>query len=101
MVLVAVEDSAIITTYHLCTTQTSPGPGSTKVKIGGKGIARNGDSTVEHTQDDGDDCPSHTVTLETAYTRVLVEGKGVGRVGDKYGGTEEITGAGQVKVFAF
>lgn len=79
--------------------------GSAKVFSQTIGVVREGDAMIPHP--DGDPCtPSpinHAPTLSTFSTKVFVEGKGVGRVGDKYnsdGHYDHTITSGSPRVFA-
>lgn len=71
--------------WNVPTTQASA-EGSTNVFAESVGIVRNGDAMVSHP--DGVPCTSspipHAPTLSTFSPNVFVNGKAVGRVGDKY-----------------
>jgi len=96
---VAIGDGAgIVATYHGCSPVTTTDKCSGTVFINHIGIVRAGDTNTPHTVSPPV-CPTHTVALSTYSLTVFVEGVGVGRMGDKYG-AEEITGAGQVSVYA-
>ena len=71
--------------WNTPTTQASD-TGSSDVLIEGIGAVREGDTMVSHP--DGDPCVpapvNHAPALSTYSTTVFVNGKGIGRVGDKY-----------------
>lgn len=79
--------------------------GSTKVFSQGVGVVRQGDAMKTHP--DGNPCTSsaidHAPTLSTFSSKVFVEGKGIGRFGDKYnsdGHYSHTISTGSPKVFA-
>ena len=97
---IAIGDSVgVVTTGHVCTAITSTDECSSKVFVTGVGVVSDGDKNTSHTYPVGPSCPAHTAALSIFSNRVFIEGRGAGRQDDKYG-AEEITGAGQSKVFA-
>lgn len=90
---------ATVKTFHDCTAFTVSRQCSSKVLIGLTGVVRRGDKTLSHGIG-APGCPLHAPALSTASAKVFVEGKGVGRLNDLYGGSEQITNAGQSKVNA-
>jgi hypothetical protein len=79
--------------------------GSSKVFAQGFGVVREGDAMASHP--DGNPCTStainHAPTLSTFSDKVFVEGKGIGRVKDKYNSDEHYDheiNKGSTKVFA-
>ena len=91
---------ASVKTFHGCTSFTVSKDCSSKVLIGLTGVVRAGDKTLIHSIA-GITCEvTHAPALSTASAKVFVEGKGVGRLNDLYGGSERIINAGQSKVNA-
>lgn len=79
--------------------------GSSKVFSQGVGVVREGDAMASHP--DGDPCTpvaiNHAPTLSTFSSKVFVETKGIGRIGDKYnsdGHFSHTIATGSSKVFA-
>jgi uncharacterized Zn-binding protein involved in type VI secretion len=72
--------------------------GSSRVFIGGIGVVRQGDKMKLHLYDGPCDTP-HQPVLTTYSTNVYVEGRGIGRKGDAYGGDHIIT-TGSTRVYS-
>ena len=99
-----------VNTNHGCDKSTRTEGCSTDTFINGIGAVRLWDNTAEHKvatkikseegkgeEEEGEKCVPHTVQLTVASTKVFINGRGAGRVGDKYGGSEEIvTGSSNV-----
>jgi len=69
--------------------------GSTNVFFNGIGAVRAGDTMTPHTVGCG--CGIHTPTLTTYSATVKVNGLGIGRLGDTYGGDHVISsGSGNI-----
>ena len=69
---------------------------SSKVKVEGYGIVREGDAVQPHTFPS---CSTHAPGLSSFSSKVKVEGKGAGRKGDTYGcGATIMSGSGKVAI---
>lgn len=69
---------------------------STKVFVGGIGVVRKDDLVIPHSKSG---CVPDVSVLTTFSSKVFVEGKGLGRIGDKYTSDNIIT-SGSSFVFA-
>lgn len=90
--------------WNTGTTQVSDA-GSSTVFVNGIGVVRNGDAMASHP--DGVPCTSspinHVPTLSTYSSTVFVDGKQIGRIGDKYdsdGHYDHTIASGSTNVFA-
>lgn len=82
--------------HPTCQGSTETAAGSDNVLINGIGAVRAGDAVASHTYDPPG-CPSHAPGLSTFSSKVLVNGKGLGRLGDTYGcGVKISSGSGNV-----
>jgi len=103
--LALAEEQGTVTTSHGCDTTTVTLEGSSTVfGPGGYKIVRKGDDEKTHEYPNPGappPCIDHQLTLDTGYsTTVFIDGnKEAAMVGSKYGGTENITDAGQTTVF--
>jgi uncharacterized Zn-binding protein involved in type VI secretion len=84
--------------HPTCQGSTETDAGSSNVLINGIGAVREGDAVASHTLDPPA-CPSHAPGLSTFSSKVLVNGKGLGRLGDTYGCGAKIS-SGSDNVFA-
>lgn len=87
-----------VATNHGCTSETTTDKCSDNVIIDGVGIVRLGDTNASHIRPVGDSCIPHTVALSTSSLKVLVNDRGAGRKGDKYGNEEITTGYSKVVI---
>jgi uncharacterized Zn-binding protein involved in type VI secretion len=71
--------------------------GSSNVFINGIGAVRFGDAMKTHTHGCG--CVNHSPTLSTSSSTVLVNGRGIGRNTDSYGGDHPLS-SGSTNVYA-
>ena len=90
--------------WNTGTTQVSDA-GSSTVFVNGIGVVRNGDAMASHP--DGNPCTvspiNHAPTLSTYSSTVFVDGKQIGRIGDKYdsdGHYDHTIASGSTNVFA-
>jgi len=87
--------------YKMPSTQFT-NEGSSRVLIGGIGAVRQGDSMTDHFMVGGLLHSAVAPTppkLDTGSSRVFAEGKGLGRIGDAYGGDHPII-SGSSRVFS-
>jgi len=95
------ENSRTRPKYKLPSTQYT-NEGSSRVLIGGIGAVRQGDPMTDHFMVGG---LLHTAVaptppkLDSGSDRVFVEGRGMGRIGDTYGGEHPII-SGSSRVFS-
>lgn len=82
--------------YCMAPTTQSTDKGSSDVFVNGIGAVRQGDTMKVHA---GPGCPPHAPPLTSCSGTVFVNGKGVGRIGDAYGGNHTIL-SGSSNVFA-
>ena len=68
------------------------------VFVNGIGISREGDHNTSHKKP-GAPCPDHTAPIATGSTKVFVNNKGCGRVGDTISGCTSVA-TGSPNVFA-
>jgi uncharacterized Zn-binding protein involved in type VI secretion len=68
-------------------------PGQMKVRAQGEYIVVSGDLVAPHPRSG---CVPDVSTLSTYSTKVFAGGKGVGRIGDKYGNNTIISGSSKV-----
>jgi uncharacterized Zn-binding protein involved in type VI secretion len=68
------------------------------VFVNGIGVSRQGDNNTSHLLP-GDPCPDHAAPITTGSTKVFINGKGCGRVGDGISGCTSVA-AGSGNVFA-
>lgn len=86
-----------IATGHPCTgTAPIQGTKQTKVTIGGKLVAVDGDAVQVHTFKVGDACLPHSVTISATQSKVKIAGFAVCRIGDPADDAGIITGSGKV-----
>jgi uncharacterized Zn-binding protein involved in type VI secretion len=72
--------------------ETTVGEANTlNVRANGKAIAVFGSKVAPHPKNQGNGCGVDVSTLSTSSGRVKIGGKGVGRIGDDYGGVNLIT----------
>ena len=71
---------------------------SLNVRVGGIGVSRQGDVNTTHLLP-GIPCPPHAAPITTGSTKVIVNGKGCGRMGDSISGCTKVA-EGHPKVFA-
>ena len=69
------------------------------VFVNGIGVSRQGDNNTAHLLPGPDDCPTHAAPIAVGSTKVFVNGKGCGRVGDSISGCTSVA-AGSGNVFA-
>ena len=82
-----------------CSAMTRDG-GSTKVKADGIGISREGDNNTSHLLPPAAPvCPSHAAPIASGSSKVKIDTKGCGRIGDGITGCTSVA-AGSSKVFA-
>lgn len=99
MPAVAVCGVDIINTGHPCdATALIQGALQTKVTIGGKSVAVQGDAILIHTFKVGDDCVPHSATISGGSSKVSIGGNAVARVGDAADAGSIATGSGKVSV---
>jgi|AntAceMinimDraft_12_1070368.scaffolds.fasta_scaffold05842_10 uncharacterized Zn-binding protein involved in type VI secretion len=83
MPAVAVCTVDTISTGHLCdATALIQGAIQTKVTIGGKPVAIQGDAIAPHTILSGSSCVPHAAVINAGSTKVFVGGIPIARVGD-------------------
>ena len=88
-----------IATGHPCTgTAPIQGTKQTKVKIGGKLIAVDGDAVQVHTIKVGKACVPHSVTISATQSKVKIAGFAVCRIGDPSDAAGIISGSGKVMI---
>lgn len=88
-----------IATGHPCTgTAPVQGTKQTKVKIGGKLVAVDGDAVQVHTIKVGKSCVPHEVTVSATTTKVFISGFAVCRIGDPSDAAGIISGSGKVMI---
>ena len=74
---------------------------STNVKVGGLGVSRQFDINTGHLKPAGDSCVPHVASISIGSLKVIVNGRGCGRMGDDVGGSSCTRVAeGHPKVFA-
>lgn len=88
-----------VATNHLCDTTTTTEGMSTDVFVNGTGVHRDTDKNTSHTFPPTDTCPSHQTAIDSPSETVFANGLGVARVGDTYGGGEEVS-SGSEDVFS-
>ena len=59
---------------------------STNVKVGGLGVSRQFDINTPHLKPAGDSCIDHVASISIGSLKVIVNGRGCGRMGDDVGG---------------
>jgi uncharacterized Zn-binding protein involved in type VI secretion len=83
-----------------CSSMTRLGK-STNVKVGGLGVSRQFDINTGHLKPAGDSCVPHVASISIGSLKVIVNGRGCGRMGDDVGGGSCTRVAeGHPKVFA-
>jgi uncharacterized Zn-binding protein involved in type VI secretion len=88
-----------IATGHPCTgTAPIQGTKQTKVTIGGKLVAVDGDAVQVHTIKVGKACVPHSVTVSATTTKVFIGGDAVCRIGDPADAAGIISGSGKVMI---
>ena len=88
-----------VTTNHGCASTTTTNACSSDVFVNDIGVHRQGDLNTTHSIPCGDSCCSHSVELAAGSANVIVNGKGIARVGDRYSGCGEVS-TGSNNVFA-
>ena len=73
--------------------------GSHNVYVNGIPWSRQGDTNTPHLIPDDDPCSVHTGTISSGSSKVIVNGKGAGRIGDSIGGCTAVA-TGSPDVFA-
>ena len=74
---------------------------STNVKVGGLGVSRQGHINTPHLLPAGPFCVGHVAPITLGSSKVKVNGRGCGRIGDDVGGAGCTSVAeGHPKVFA-
>lgn len=97
MPAVAVCTVDIISTGHPCDgTALIKGSLQSKVSIGGKPVAVQGDAIEIHTVKVGDDCVPHSAVINSGSSKVFISGKAVARVGDSADSGSISTGSSNV-----
>jgi uncharacterized Zn-binding protein involved in type VI secretion len=97
MPAVAVCTVDTITTGHDCDgTAGILGSLQTKVKIGGKAVAVQGDAIAPHTILSGDSCVPHSSVINKGSSKVTIAGIRVARVGDSADAGSVASGSGKV-----
>lgn len=88
-----------IATGHPCTgTAPIQGTKQSKVTIGGKLVAVDGDTVQVHTVKAGNTCVPHSVTVSATTSKVFIGGFAVCRIGDPADGAGIITGSSKVMI---
>ena len=59
---------------------------STNVKVGGLGVSRQGHINTGHLKPMGPFCVGHVASISIGSLKVIVNGRGCGRMGDDVGG---------------
>lgn len=98
MPAVALCESDMITTGHLCdTTAKIQGNLQTKVSSGGKFLAVQGDDIEPHTHRVSGDCVPHAgAKINSGSSKVFISGRAVARVGDSADGGSIQTGSANI-----
>lgn len=88
-----------IATGHPCTgTAPIQGTKQTKVRIGTKLVAVDGDAVQVHTIKVGKVCLPHSVTISATQSKVKIAGIAVCRIGDPSDSAGIISGSGKVMI---
>jgi uncharacterized Zn-binding protein involved in type VI secretion len=88
-----------IATGHPCTgTAPIAGTKQSKVTIGGKLFAVDGDAVQVHTYKVGDSCVPHSVTVTATTSKVFISGFAACRIGDPSDNAGIISGSSKVMV---
>lgn len=97
MPAVARKGDAVITNHDCVTTTTTEGA-SEDVFVNGIGVHRDTDKNTAHNVD-SPGCSPHQTAINSPSETVFANGLGIARIGDGYGGGEEVSG-GSEDVFA-